>query len=164
MIIKLCKTEKPQNLFSKMENNLKQNTSLLICSIGRPLSSQLPSTSSGLRAFLSSSSFCPWFSVCPSGSQCMQKPISLLVCPIQLCYSSGRNNFPPVWNAVSSSPACQPHAVKGLNRHWTLIPGSSVPLLGLQGIPSRVLGKGCLPSIIWMFSTRKTRHKEAWHP
>lgn len=163
MIIKLCKTEKPQNLFSKIQKTLKQTPSLLVCSLGTPFSSHLPSTSSGLRAFLSCSPFCPWFYVCPSGSQHMQKPISLPVCPVQLCCFSGRNNFAPVWNAASSS-ASQPHSVKGHNSHWTPVPGSSAPLLGLQGIPSRVLGKGCLPSLIWMLSTWKARHKEPWPP
>lgn len=126
-----------------MQKTLKQTPSLLVCPIGRSFFSHLPSTSSGLRAFLSCSPFCPWFYVCPSGSQHMQKPISLLVCPVQLCCFSGRNNFAPVWNATSSS-ASQPYSVKGHNSHWTPVPGSSAPLLRLQGIPSRVLGKGCL--------------------
>lgn len=123
-----------------MQKNEKQNPSQLICSIGRPLSSHLPSASSGLRVFLSSPQFCPWFNVCPSGSQFMQKPISLLVYPIELYCSSERNYFVPAWNAASSS-ASQLH-----RGHRTLIPGSSAPLLGVQGVPSRVLGKGCLSS------------------
>lgn len=147
-----------------MLKNLWQNPSLLICSIGRAPSSHLSSTSSGLRAFLVLSSFCPWFCVCLSDSQCMQKPISLLVCPIHLCCFSERSNFAPVWDASSSSPASQPHSVKGHNRQWTPIAGSSARLLGFQGIPSRVLGKGCLPSIIWMPSTWKTRAKKPWPP